>query len=70
MKCSSVKVEIDKADDGRGVVKLVVGNKPARVGKRFAVDQVAWVEMPPGMARMIAAELLASAIDVEDLRKK
>jgi len=65
MKCSSAKVQIDKAADGRTVVKLIVGNKPERVGKHLEVNQVAWVEMPPGMARSIAADLIevASSID-------
>jgi hypothetical protein len=65
MKCSSAKIEIDKADDGRSVVKLIVGNKPERVGEHFAVNQVAWVEMSPGMARSIAADLLEVASEIE-----
>ena len=65
MKCSSTKIEIDRSDDGRCVVKLVVGNIPRSVGKYFAVNKVAWVEMPPGMARSLAAELIEAAALVE-----
>lgn len=65
MKCSSAKIEIGSADDGRAVVKLVVGNKPNRIGKFFAVSQVAWVEMPPGMARSIAADLIEVAHSID-----
>lgn len=69
MKCSSAKVEIGKGDDGRDVVRLVVGNTPERVGKHFAVNQVAWVEMPPGMAESIAKDLLEVAAEVRRLQK-
>lgn len=66
MKCSSTKIEVDTAADGRRIVKLIVGNHAERVGKHFAVNQVAWVEMPPGMARSIAADLIEVADEIEN----
>ena len=65
MKCDSVKTGMDTADDGRKVVTLYVGNKIGRSGKHFAVGQVAWIEMSPGMARSVAADLIEVADAIE-----
>lgn len=61
MECKSIRARADTTDDGRLVVSLVLGNM-RRVG---SVDEVAWAEMPPSMAREIARLLMESAAEVE-----
>jgi len=65
MKCRTIRVRSDRSEDGRRVVSVVVGNM-RRVG---SVDEVAWMEMSPGMAREIAANLIEAAGEVESERK-
>ena len=61
MKCRAVRARADKTEDGMPVVSLVMGNlRP--VG---CIDEVAWAELPPGMAREIGEELIAAAAEVE-----
>lgn len=61
MHCRAVRVRPDKTDDGRPVVSLTMGNY-RRVG---ALDEAAWAELPPGMAREIARKLIAAADEIE-----
>ena len=61
MKCSSLRARADKTEDGHPVVSISVGNM-RRVG---AVDEVAWMEIPPSMAREIAHNLMTAAGEVE-----
>lgn len=63
MQCTSIKVsaETTNRDDGKPVVAVVMGNM-RRVG---CVDEVAWAEIPPGMAREIARNLIEAADEVE-----
>jgi len=60
MKCSSLRARADKTEDGHPVVSISVGNM-RRVG---AVDEVAWMEIPPGMAEEIARNLFEAAAEV------
>jgi hypothetical protein len=63
MRCRSIRVKPGYAEDesGRQVVVVTVGNM-RRVG---CVDEVAWVEMSPGMARSIAYDLYEVAREIE-----
>lgn len=63
MQCSSIRVsaETTSRDDGKPAVVVTMGNM-RRVG---CVDEVAWAEIPPGMAREIARNLIDAADEVE-----
>lgn len=65
MECKAVRAKPDETDDGRPCVALVMGNMRA-VG---CINEVAWSNLPPGMAREIAADLISAADDVERLTK-
>lgn len=56
MRCRSIRVFVD---DGarRRVVSIALGHHRG-VG---VIDEVAWVELSPGMAREVAADLVAAA---------
>lgn len=64
MQCRSIRVERDVTDGSdRQVVLVTVGNlRP--VG---CIDEVAWLEMSPGMARSVAADLMEIAAEIEML---
>ncbi len=68
MRCKSIRVKTDRAeaDETRHVVSMIVGNL-RQVGR---VDEVAWVEMSPGMAREIAIYLNEAADEVQRLAKQ
>lgn len=66
MQCRTIRVKRDVTDQigsDRAVVLVTVGNM-RRVG---CVDEVAWIEMSPGMARSIAADLIEVAAEIENL---
>ena len=63
-RCRSVKVTPDISDGKRNrpVVSMSIGNL---AGDRRSHCEVAWVEMPPGMARQIAQDLIEAAAEAE-----
>lgn len=61
MRCKAVRVRAAQSEDGDMVVSMVVGNMRP-VG---CIDEVAWLELPIGMAREVAAELVRAADAVE-----
>lgn len=61
MDCRSVRVRESRDKDGRPCVLIVLGNMRA-VGCH---DEVAWSDMPIGMARQIAADILEAAAEAE-----
>ena len=63
MRCKTIRATADRSDDDetRRVVVVTMGNM-RRVG---AIDEVAWIEMPSGMARQIAADLIEAADAIE-----
>jgi len=65
MRCRSIKVRMGEAEDGRSIVVITLGNM-RDVGCH---DEVAWCEMPPGMADSIASDLRVAAADARRLRK-
>lgn len=65
MQCKTFRAKADVTEDGRPVVLVTVGNMRA-VG---AIDEVAWMELPSGMAREVAQNILDAVDDVERLRK-
>lgn len=65
MRCRSVRAKVDFDDNDKPVVCLEMGNM-RRVG---AIDLTAWAELPPGMAREIAANLIRAADEVEAGKK-
>jgi len=66
MRCKSIRVKADLSEDEtRRVVCVVVGNM-RQVG---CVDEVAWIEMTPGMAERVASDLRVVAAEVRRLQK-
>lgn len=64
-RCRSVKALTLHAEDGRPAVVLVLGLMLP--GGR--VVESAYIEMPPGMARGVADDLLRAAEDVDKTRQ-
>lgn len=63
MKCRAVRARAHRTEDGRPIVSLVMGNMRP-VG---CIDEEAWAELPPGMAREIARDLIAAADEIEPI---
>lgn len=61
MQYRTIRVRVDETEDGKPVVSLVMGNMRS-VG---VINEVAWAEIPPGMAREIARDLIEAADAVE-----
>lgn len=61
MQCRAVRAKPDTTEDGRRIVSLTMGNMRA-VG---CLDEVAWADLPPGMAREIARELVQAADEID-----
>jgi hypothetical protein len=69
MKCKSIRVRSDLSEDEKRRVVLVTVGNLRQVG---CVDEVAWIEMTPAMARAIARDLFEVGFEVEkhnDLHK-
>lgn len=65
MKCNSVKVRVGKSEDGRQIVSMVLGNFRSTDGpETVAWDEVAWIEMSPGMADNFAGQLQEAAYEI------
>lgn len=63
MRCHSVKIDIDDAtDDGSRKVVVIHLGDDVRNGARL----VAFVEMPPSMARTVAGLILKMVDQIED----
>ena len=64
IRCRGVKVDTDDAtDDGdRRVVTIDLSDG---IGIPPSMKLVAWVELPPGMTRKIAEQLLSAADEIE-----
>lgn len=61
MRCRTVRATADRDEDDNPVVCITMGNM-RRVG---AVDEFAYAEIPPSMARQIAVNLIDAADVVE-----
>ena len=64
MRCRAVRATADRDEDDNPVVCITMGNM-RRMG---VVDEFAYAEIPPGMARQIAADLIEAADVVERTR--
>jgi hypothetical protein len=67
MKCDTVKVRLLLSEEGCRAVELKLGNYFRRTG---LFDEVAWIELSPGMAREIADQLQEAAYEVKRANDK
>ena len=65
MRCKAIRSKADTDEDGKIVVSIVVGNMRP-VG---SVDEIAWMELPPAMAREVALGLLEAVSDAERMQR-
>lgn len=61
MRCTSARAKADETEDGVPIVSLELSERtPA-----YPNQLVAWIELPPYMARKVAQDLLEAAEAIE-----